>query len=91
MYYLQSRYYDAKICRLISADGYVSTGPGAIVKPFSSESSIDSTDYVCYNVDEDKKVLKEIHYEKHKKISIVFSFRGFNYFAPELQYAGEAL
>ena len=28
MYYLQSRYYDAKICRFISADGYVSTGQG---------------------------------------------------------------
>ena len=26
MYYLQSRYYDAKICRFINADGYVSTG-----------------------------------------------------------------
>ena len=30
MYYLQSRYYDAKICRFISADGYVSTGQGMI-------------------------------------------------------------
>ena len=30
MYYLQSRYYDAKICRFISADGYVSTGQGLI-------------------------------------------------------------
>ena len=28
MYYLQSRYYDAKICRFINADGYVSTGQG---------------------------------------------------------------
>jgi hypothetical protein len=35
--------------------GYFTTGPGAIVKPFSSESGIDSTDYVCYYVDEDKK------------------------------------
>ena len=26
MYYLQTRYYDAEICRFISADGYVSTG-----------------------------------------------------------------
>ena len=30
MYYLQSRYYDAKICRFISADGYVSTGQGLL-------------------------------------------------------------
>ena len=30
MYYLQSRYYDSKICRFISADGYVSTGQGLI-------------------------------------------------------------
>ena len=30
MYYLQSRYYDAKICRFINADGYVSTGQGVI-------------------------------------------------------------
>ena len=30
MYYLQSRYYDAKICRFISADAYVSTGQGII-------------------------------------------------------------
>ena len=30
MYYLQSRYYDAKICRFINADGYVSTGQGLI-------------------------------------------------------------
>ena len=28
MYYLQSRYYDAKICRFINADAYVSTGQG---------------------------------------------------------------
>ena len=28
MYYLQSRYYDSKICRFINADGYVSTGQG---------------------------------------------------------------
>ena len=28
MYYLQSRYYDAKIGRFINADGYVSTGQG---------------------------------------------------------------
>ena len=28
LYYLQSRYYDAKICRFINADGYVSTGQG---------------------------------------------------------------
>jgi hypothetical protein len=34
---------------------YFTTGPGAIVKPFSSESGIDSTDYVCYYIDEDKK------------------------------------
>ena len=34
---------------------------------------------------------KETHYEKNKKISIVFGFRGFDYFASELQYAGEAL
>ena len=30
MYYLQSRYYDAKICRFISADSYISTGQGMI-------------------------------------------------------------
>ena len=30
MYYLQSRYYDAKICRFISADTYVSTGQGIL-------------------------------------------------------------
>ena len=30
MYYLQSRYYDAKICRFISADGYVSTSQGIL-------------------------------------------------------------
>ena len=30
MYYLQSRYYDAKICRFISADSYISTGQGII-------------------------------------------------------------
>ena len=30
MYYLQSRYYDAKICRFISADRYISTGQGMI-------------------------------------------------------------
>ena len=30
MYYLQSRYYDATICRFINADGYVSTGQGVI-------------------------------------------------------------
>ena len=30
IYYLQSRYYDAKICRFISADGYASTGQGLL-------------------------------------------------------------
>jgi RHS repeat-associated protein len=30
MYYLQSRYYDAKVCRFINADIYVSTGQGII-------------------------------------------------------------
>jgi hypothetical protein len=35
--------------------GYITSGPGAIVKPFSSESGIDSADYVCYYVDEEKK------------------------------------
>ena len=30
MYYLQSRYYDAKICRFINADSYISTGQGMI-------------------------------------------------------------
>ena len=30
MYYLQSRYYDAKICRFINADIYVSTGQGVL-------------------------------------------------------------
>ena len=30
MYYLQSRYYDAKICRFINADGYASTGQGIL-------------------------------------------------------------
>ena len=30
MYYLQSRYYDATICRFINADGYVSTGQGIL-------------------------------------------------------------
>ena len=30
MYYLQSRYYDAKICRFINADIYVSTGQGLL-------------------------------------------------------------
>ena len=28
MYYLQSRYYDAKICRFINADVFISTGQG---------------------------------------------------------------
>ena len=28
MYYLQSRYYDSKICRFINADSYISTGQG---------------------------------------------------------------
>ena len=30
MYYLQSRYYDANICRFINADGFVSTGQGLL-------------------------------------------------------------
>lgn len=30
MYYLQSRYYDAKVCRFINADGYISTGQGLL-------------------------------------------------------------
>ena len=30
MYYLQSRYYDSKICRFINADVYISTGYGII-------------------------------------------------------------
>lgn len=30
MYYLQSRYYDAKVCRFISADSYTSTGQGIL-------------------------------------------------------------
>ena len=30
MYYLQSRYYDAKICRFINADSYFSTGQGIL-------------------------------------------------------------
>ena len=30
MYYLQSRYYDPKICRFINADSYTSTGQGII-------------------------------------------------------------
>ena len=29
-YYLQSRYYDPTICRFVNADGYVSTGTGAL-------------------------------------------------------------
>ena len=30
MYYLQSRYYDSKICRFINADVYISTGYGVL-------------------------------------------------------------
>jgi RHS repeat-associated protein len=30
MYYLQSRYYDAKICRFINSDSYTSTGQGIL-------------------------------------------------------------
>lgn len=30
MYYLQSRYYDAKVCRFISPDKYISTGQGLL-------------------------------------------------------------
>ena len=30
MYYLQSRYYDANVCRFINADSYVSTGQGLL-------------------------------------------------------------
>ena len=30
MYYLQSRYYDSKICRFINADGYISTSQGIL-------------------------------------------------------------
>lgn len=35
--------------------GYITSGPGVIVKPFSLKSGIDSVNYLCYYIGEDKK------------------------------------
>lgn len=48
MYYLQSRYYDAKICRFINADGYISTGQGLLgynMFAYCNNNPINCVDY----------------------------------------------
>ena len=49
MYYLQSRYYDAKICRFINADGYVSTGQGLIGNNMFAYCGNNPVNYVDYS------------------------------------------
>ena len=49
MYYLQSRYYDAKICRFINADGYVSTGQGLTGNNMFAYCGNNPVNYVDYS------------------------------------------
>ena len=49
MYYLQSRYYDAKICRFINADGYVSTGQGLTGYNMFAYCNNNPVNYVDYS------------------------------------------
>ena len=49
MYYLQSRYYDAKICRFINADGYVSTGQGLTGNNMFAYCNNNPVNYVDYS------------------------------------------
>ena len=49
MYYLQSRYYDAKICRFINADGYVSTGQGILGYNMFAYCNNNPVNYVDYS------------------------------------------
>ena len=49
MYYLQSRYYDARIGRFINADGYVSTGQGLTGNNMFAYCGNDPVNYVDPN------------------------------------------
>ena len=49
MYYLQSRYYDAKICRFINADSYVSTGQGILGYNMFAYCGNNPVNYVDYS------------------------------------------
>ena len=48
MYYLQSRYYDAKICRFINTDGYVSTGQGVLGNNMFAYCGNNPVNYLDY-------------------------------------------
>ena len=48
MYYLQSRYYDSKICRFINADSYVSTGQGVLGYNMFAYCGNNPVNYVDY-------------------------------------------
>ena len=69
MYYLQSRYYDAKICRFISADGYVSTGQGILNHNMFVYGVNNPTKYMSiaphyngkHHLDKFAIIVKEVH------------------------------
>ena len=48
MYYLQSRYYDARICRFINADSYISTGQGVLGYNMFAYCGNNPVNYVDY-------------------------------------------
>ena len=48
MYYLQSRYYDSKICRFINADGYISTGQGVLGNNMFAYCGNNPVNYLDY-------------------------------------------
>ena len=60
MYYLQSRYYDAKICRFISADGYTSTGQGILGNNMFAYCNNDPVNRVDINGYWGEDILKQI-------------------------------
>ena len=61
MYYLQSRYYDSKICRFINADSYISTGYGVLgynMFAYCNNSPI------CYSDPEGKALMYTCDYDE---------------------------
>ena len=77
MYYLQSRYYDAKICRFISADGYVSTGQGLLGNNMFAYCNNDPVNRVdpagCWGEDLLKQIFNNVIYPASEIMESVLS------------------
>jgi RHS repeat-associated protein len=61
MYYLQSRYYDAKVCRFINADVYISTGYGLIG---NNMFAYCNNNPVCYSDPKGKDLMYTCDYDE---------------------------